>query len=65
MQTILEKLERRVGLMSSAEVAKILGCHPNTLYERTRKGKLHAVKDGGKLKFDPAEVANYIRQRTI
>ncbi len=60
-----QRLERRVGLMSSAEVCQYLACHENTLYERVRKGLIRAVKDGIKLKFDPAEVLRYIQQRKM
>lgn len=65
MPTILEELKRRVGLMSSAEVCQHLGCHENTLYKRVRLGHIPAVKDGGKLKFDPHEVARYICRRIV
>lgn len=63
MQSVLEKLERRVGLMSTAEVCEVLGAHPNTVRNRVKSGHLEAVRDAGKLKFDPAVVAAYIRAR--
>ena len=61
--SLVQKLNRRVGLMSAAEVCEVLGCHANTLYDRVRTGRLAAVRDGGKLKFDPAAIAAYIRAR--
>lgn len=63
--TILERLERRIELMSTVEVCQYLGCHENTLYDRVRKKRLRAIKDGGRWRFDPAEILRYIRERTI
>lgn len=60
---VIEHLERRSGLLSAAEACRILGTHRKTLYERLRSGDLQGIKDHGKLKLDPRNLAEYIRKR--
>jgi helix-turn-helix protein len=61
--TVIEQLERRVGLLSAGETCQILGIHKKTLYRRLRSRDLAGIRDHGKWKVDPRVLADYIRRR--
>jgi excisionase family DNA binding protein len=58
-----ERLFDRLELLTVAEVCAILRCHEKTLYQWVKKGRLTAIRVGSRLKFDPADVANFIASR--
>jgi excisionase family DNA binding protein len=55
----LRKLHR---FLSTHELAELLDIHPETLYRKTKEGFPH-FRFGGRLKFDPLEVAKYLDAR--
>ena len=56
----------RLELLTVSEVCAILRCHEKTLYQWVKRGSLTAIRIGSKLKFDPADVASFIRcRRTV
>jgi excisionase family DNA binding protein len=65
LETIMEQLRKRAGLMSVQEVAGLLGIHEMTVRDYAHQHKLSYVRIGYRLKFDPAEVAEYIRKRSV
>ena len=62
---VIEQLEHRSALLSAAESCRILDMHPKTLYERLRSGELKGIKDHGKWKIDPRNLAEYIRRSEL
>ena len=64
MITLVEQLKSRKGLLSLREVAEILGCHPMTVRKRAKAGTLPFVREGNRIKFDPAVVVAYLVQRS-
>ena len=60
---IHERLFDRLGLLTVSEVCAVLRCHEKTLYQWVKKGSITAIRIGGKLKFDPADVAAFIASR--
>jgi excisionase family DNA binding protein len=63
VQSIPQRLERHVGLMTTPQVCRLLSMCANTLYKRVRDGHIHAIREGGRLLFDPAEVLRYLGAR--
>jgi excisionase family DNA binding protein len=59
---IIEQLESHKGLISVATVAKLLGESTDTIYRRTKRGKMPHVRIGISTKFDPRELAAWIRE---
>ena len=53
-------------LVAIREMAQILGVHPNWLYQRTRLGPsvIPHIKVGHYVRFDPAEVKQFLRAKT-
>jgi excisionase family DNA binding protein len=60
---IHERLFDRLELLTVTEVSAILRCHEKTLYQWVKRGSLSAIRIGGKLKFDPADLATFIHSR--
>ena len=46
------------------EVAAVLHFHTETVYRKIKHQDLPAQKDNGRLKFDPAKIAEWIEART-
>jgi excisionase family DNA binding protein len=57
VETLVQKLLTRTGLLSIAEISELLGFHEVTLRNWVRDGKLPAVRIGGQWRFDPTELA--------
>ena len=65
METLVQKLRARTGLLSIAEVSDLLGFHEVTLRNWVRAGKLPAVRIAGQWRFDPAVLAEWVEARRI
>jgi len=59
---IIEVLEQRKSLMNVKEVAKVTGLSIPTVYRRVHAKTLPAVKFGYVIKFDPHQIAQWIRE---
>ena len=64
MDTIEFLKARGPALLNSREVCTLLGCHSETLYKWIKKGYIEHVRVGGRVKFDPAQLIDYIYRRT-
>jgi len=53
MQTLVQKLRTRTGLLTIVEVSDLLGFHEVTLRNWVHAGKVLAVRIGGQCRFDP------------
>jgi excisionase family DNA binding protein len=49
--------------MTAAQVCGFLCCHPKTLYEWTRQGRIAAFRMGRIFRYDPADVYAFLRKR--
>lgn len=65
METLVERLEARNGLMSVNELAELIGTHTQTIYKWTRQHKLPCIRVGGRLKYDPVATAGWLRARSV
>lgn len=65
METLVQKLRARIGLLGIAEVSELLGFHEVTLRNWVRAGKLPAVRIAGQWRFDPAELAGWVEARRM
>jgi excisionase family DNA binding protein len=51
-------------LLNAREVASILQCHPETIYRKIRFEYLPAKRLGNRWRFDPREIADWLKQHT-
>ena len=58
-----EELRARKGLMSVREVAETLGSHIQTVYSWTDEAKIPYFRVGGRIKFDPTAIADWLDRR--
>jgi excisionase family DNA binding protein len=65
VETLVQKLHARTGLLTIIEVSDLLGFHEVTLRNWVRAGKLPAVPIAGQWRFDPAELAGWVEKRRI
>lgn len=50
------------SLLTVKEVASILNCSPSTVYAKAGRGEIPSLKLGGMLRFDPAEIEEWIKK---
>jgi excisionase family DNA binding protein len=65
VETLVQKLLARTGLLTIAEVSDLLGFHEVTLRNWVRAGKLPAVRIGSVWRFDPVEIAVWLEARRM
>lgn len=58
---LIEKLESRTGAMKVSELCELLGVDDKHVYRMAARGKLPSFHVGGSVRFDPQEVANWLR----
>jgi excisionase family DNA binding protein len=58
---LIEKLETRTGAMKVSELCELLGVDDKHVYRMAARGKLPSFHVGGAVRFDPQEVANWLR----
>jgi hypothetical protein len=65
--TIAQTFRTRTSFVSLKEFAAAVNCHPQTIYKRLRNnpGSIPHIRDGIKIKFDPALLADYIESRCV
>ena len=60
---LIERLETRTGAMKVAELCELLGVDDKHVYRMAARGKLPCFHVGGSVRFDPQEVANWLRMK--
>lgn len=60
---LIEKLEARSGAMKVAELCELLGVDDKHIYRMAARGSLPSFHVGGAIRFDPQEVAKWLRVR--
>jgi excisionase family DNA binding protein len=63
METLVQRLHARTGLLTIAEVSDPLGFHEVTLRNWVRAGNLSTVRIAGQWRFDPADIAAWVEAR--
>ena len=61
--TLIETLERREEALNVRQVAELLGVSAKHIYELAAQGKLPAFRVGKAVRFDPQDVADWLRKR--
>lgn len=60
---LIEQLEARSGAMKVAELCELLGVDDKHIYRMAARGSLPSFHVGGAVRFDPQEVANWLRSK--
>jgi excisionase family DNA binding protein len=60
---LVEQLEARNGAMKVSELSELLGVDDKHVYRMAARGRLPSFRVGGAVRFDPQEVANWLRSK--
>jgi excisionase family DNA binding protein len=60
---LIEELESRNGGIKVSDLAAILGVDDKHIYRMAARGQLPSFRVGGAVRFDPQEVAKWLRGR--
>ena len=60
---IIEKLEARNGAMKVGELCELLGVDDKHIYRMAARGSMPSFRVGNAVRFDPQEVAKWLRSR--
>jgi excisionase family DNA binding protein len=60
---LIEELEARSGGIKVSDLAAILGVDDKHIYRMAARGQLPSFRVGGAVRFDPQEVANWLRSK--
>ena len=60
---LIEQLEARTGAMKVAELCELLGVDDKHIYRMAARGSLPCFHVGGAVRFDPQEVAKWLRTK--
>jgi len=58
---LIEELEARSGGIKVSDLAAILGVDDKHIYRMAARGQLPSFRVGGAVRFDPQEVAKWLR----
>ena len=58
---LIQELESRHGAMKVSELTELLGVDDKHIYRMAARGQLPSFRVGGAVRFDPHEVANWLR----
>ena len=60
---LIEQLEARSGAMKVVELCELLGVDDKHIYRMAARGSLPSFRVGGAVRFDPQEVAKWLRTK--
>jgi excisionase family DNA binding protein len=58
---LIQELESRHGAMKVADLTELLGVDDKHIYRMAARGQLPSFRVGGAIRFDPQEVAKWLR----
>jgi excisionase family DNA binding protein len=58
---LIQELESRHGAMKVCDLTELLGVDDKHIYRMAARGHLPSFRVGGAVRFDPQEVANWLR----
>lgn len=62
--TIADKIEQIGHLLSPHELAGLTGISRKTLYAKSKAGTIPTTRISGSVKYDPALIADWLREQT-
>lgn len=62
---LIQELESRHGAMKVCELTELLGVDDKHIYRMAARGQLPSFRVGGAVRFDPQEVANWLRLKYV
>ena len=63
--SVTDRLAQKKSLLSVQEVAELLGENQFTIYRRCKRGLMPHIRLGSSTKFDPAQVAKWLRDHYV
>jgi excisionase family DNA binding protein len=60
---LIEQFESRQGAMKVAELTELLGVDDKHIYRMAARGRLPSFRIGGAIRFDPQEIAKWLRHK--
>lgn len=63
--TISERIRKMTGPLSVEDIARELDCHIMTVYRWIKKESIPFFRAGGRIKFDPPAIAEWLDWRTV
>jgi len=63
--TVIESLKTKRGLIDAMETASLLGMHKDKLYAKAKAGEIPHYRVLGRVKFDPAILAQWLEDRRV
>ena len=63
--TVIEQLKAKRGLIDAEETALLLGMHKDKLYKKAKAGEIPHYRILGRVKFDPAVLAQWLEERQV
>jgi len=60
---LIEQLESRTGAIKVSELCELLGVDDKHIYRMAARGSLPCFHVGGAVRFDPQEVAKWLRMK--
>lgn len=61
--SLIEQLEARVEALKVAELARLFGVTPQHLYKMAASGRIPSFRIAGALRFDPPEIAKWLKRK--
>ena len=60
---LIQELEARRGAIKVSDLTELLGVDDKHIYRMAARGQLPSFRIGGAVRFDPQEVANWLRTK--
>jgi excisionase family DNA binding protein len=60
---LIEQLEERHGAMKVCDLTELLGVDDKHIYRMAARGQLPSFRVGGAVRFDPQEVAKWLKSK--
>jgi excisionase family DNA binding protein len=64
-KSLIEQLEARRSFITIGELAVLLGESHDTIYRRAKRGVIPHIRVGLSAKFDPLEIAAWLRKQHV
>lgn len=64
MNTVADDLASKRKLIGARELAEVLNIDKQTIWRMAKRGLLPSVRLGGRVRFDPRAIADWLREHT-
>jgi excisionase family DNA binding protein len=62
---LASRIEKLPGALTASELAAFLNLGKSAVYEMAATGRIPSIKIGAAVRFDPARIAAWLRQREV